>query len=128
MSKIVRIDRDKVYTSYYAVARCNIPNFLCTAISLRIPDNFKGTILRELAPSESLLKAYKYGGISEEEYIETYKFETLSKLNAKEIYERVKGQVLLCYCGKGKFCHRHIILDWLREELGDDIIGGELDL
>lgn len=121
----VILKRDKVYTSYYAKACKIVPDFRLVGISIGIPDNFNGQILRELNPSKELLYRFKNGLCTENEYIETYKTETLSRLNPSTIYEKVKGKVLLCYCGQGS-CHRHLVIDWLRENLGDSIIGGEI--
>jgi uncharacterized protein YeaO (DUF488 family) len=120
------LDRNKVYSSYYAYACKHLPSWRLVSISIDIPQNFEGDILRELNPSNSLLYNYKNNLITDEEYEKTYRFETLSKLNPEEIYNKVKGKVILCYCGKDKFCHRHIVMKWLQENLGEEIIGGEV--
>lgn len=130
MSKLseetVIIRNDKVYTSYYARACKIIPDRRLVAISIGIPDNFKGSICRELNPSQSLLYKYKQGLITDEQYAEVYENETLSKLNPYEMYNILKGKVALCYCGKDSFCHRKLVLNWLEKYLGPNIIGGEL--
>lgn len=121
----VVIRKDKVYSSYYAKACKIIPDFRLVAISIGIPDNFNGEILRELNPSKELLYRYKNKLCDEEEYIKTYTDETLNKVNSSKIYEKLKGKVILCYC-KDTFCHRHIVIDWLKREIGQSIIGGEI--
>ena len=122
----VVIKRDKVYTSYYARACRIVPDRRLVAISIGIPDGFNGHIIRELNPSEKLLMDYKNGRCSDEEYIERYTSDVLDKLNPIDIYNKVKGKVMLCYCGKDKFCHRKLVIEWLKQHLGEDIIGNEL--
>lgn len=120
------IKNDKVYTSYYARACKIVPDRRLVAISLGIPDNFNGEIYRELNPTVKLLSDYKSGLITKEEYTDIYLNQVLSKLNPLEVYNRLKGKVALCYCGKGSFCHRIVMLNWLGNNLGADIVGGEL--
>lgn len=124
--EIVVIDNNRVYTSYYARACKILPNKRLVAISLGVPDYFQGEILRELNPIYSLLVGYKNRSITEEQYKDQYNFETLSKLNPAEIYNKLKGKVMLCHCGKDKFCHRHLVMEWLKENLGEEIIGNEI--
>jgi uncharacterized protein YeaO (DUF488 family) len=130
MSKLenetVVIKNDKIYTSYYARACKIIPDRRLVAISRGIPDNFGGSTFRELNPSQDLLFSYKQGIINEQEYEERYNVETLSKLNPLDIYNKLKGKVLLCYCGKDKFCHRQLVIKWLETHLGTEVIGGEV--
>ena len=120
------INKNKVYTSYYARACKIIPDYKLIAISIGIPENFGGEIMRELNPSQNLLYSYKKGNISDSEYENIYFNETLKSLDANIIYNRLKGKVILCYCGKESFCHRHLVLKWLEQELGKDVIGYEI--
>lgn len=123
---VVKLDKDKVYTSYYARACKIIPDWRLVAISRGIPDNFGGAIMRELNPSQELLYNYKNGNISDEEYSEIYFNETLKSLNPEDIYNKLKGKVILCYCGKDSFCHRHLVIEWLEQNLGSEVIGNEI--
>lgn len=122
----VVISRDKVYSSYYARACRIVPDRRLVAISIGIPDNFGGEIMRELNPPESLLFDYKNGLCSDTEYIERYKNSVLNNLDVEEIYNKLKGKVILCYCGKDKFCHRKLVINWISEHLGKDKVGYEL--
>ena len=122
----VIIKRDKVYTSYYARACRIVPDRRLAAISIGIPDGFNGQIIRELNPSEKLLMDYKNNRCSDEEYIDRYKSDVLDKLNPVDIYNKVKGKVMLCYCGKDKFCHRKLVIEWLEQHLGEEVVGNEL--
>lgn len=122
----VTLSKDKVYSSYYARACKIFPYWRLIAISIGIPDNFDGEILRELNPPQQLLFDYKNGLCDEQEYTERYYSSVLNRLDPLEIYNKVKGKVILCYCGKDSFCHRRIVLNWLQDNLGEDIIGGEI--
>lgn len=120
------LNKDKVYTSYYARACKILPDRRLVAISIGIPEGFKGEILRELNPSVTLLSKYKNGELSDKEYEQIYYTETLSKLNATEVYNKLKGKCALCFCGSNKFCHRILLIKWLIHNLGDEIYGGEI--
>lgn len=127
MDKIVAtLDKNKVYSSYYARACKIFPSWRMVAISISIPEGFDGIILRELNPTQQLLYDYKNDLCDEHEYEERYYSNVLSRLDAKSIYEKVKGKVILCYCGKDKFCHRKLVLKWLADNLGENVVGGEI--
>jgi len=50
---------------------------------------------------------------------------TERKLTPKQVVEELQeGSVLLCYEGPGKFCHRHVVAEWL--ERGTDVKVTEL--
>lgn len=114
----VRIDNSKVYTSAYRYATKVFPKHRLVGISIGVPDYFEGDTYRKLNPTKELLMEYKYGNMTKEEYTEIYIREVLSKLDAKEIYNKFRGRVLLCYCEPGDFCHRNIVVKWLNNELG----------
>lgn len=122
----VVIKNNKIYTSYFARASKIIPDRRLVSIALTSPEGWKGTYFRDLNPSPSLLSNYKNGRVSTEEYKETYYFETLRLLSPEEVYNSLKGKVLCCWEKSDSFCHRHIVIEWLRENLGEDIIGGEI--
>ena len=111
--------------------------------SEKIDFNFmsNGTKCTELYPSAELLQGYKLGTINEKEYISTYA-KQLSKLDVKSllyyIYNKCAGGgpnpdgegwflnprtedkayekhlVFVCVEGPDKFCHRHIVAEWLK--------------
>ena len=120
------LDRNKVYSSYYARACKIIPDWRLVSISIGIPDNFNGEIMRELNPPKQLLYDYKNGLCNEDEYTERYMSNVLSQLNPLDIYNKIKGKVILCYCGRDSFCHRRLVLKWLENNFGKDVIGGEI--
>lgn len=121
----VVIKNDKVYSSYYARACKIIPDSRLVAISVTVPDGFKGSQYKELNPHSSLLYEYKNGLCTWDDYVDRYKKGTLSLLDPYEVYNKLKGKVILCYCAKTK-CHRYIVIDWLRENIGEEAVGDEL--
>ena len=59
-------------------------------------------------------------------YVEAF-CEQLDKLDAEDIVKKLhklthdEEPVLMCHCGKDKFCHRHIVAEWLELETGQII-------
>ena len=75
-----------------------------------------------------LLDDYKRGAITEERYAEIYTNQLeLLKENEVDIMVVLEKQmqgidtILLCYEGKDKFCHRHLLAEWLNDKYGLDI-------
>ena len=68
---------------------------------------------------------------SEEKFIIEYN-NMLNDLNSKNVLEHLNfltagvEPILMCKCGKTKFCHRHLVAEWLERESG--IIIQELNL
>lgn len=120
------LSNDKVYTSYFARACKILPNRRIISISLSSPLGFEGGFYRPLNPSESLLRWYKAGLITPEQYKEQYYFETLNRLDPEKVYMAVRGRAMCCWETPDKFCHRKIVLDWLKDNLGEDKIGQEI--
>lgn len=109
-------------TSYFAKYRGDNSIAICA----RPPIWFMGKEYRKLAPKNWFLWEYKKGKITEEKYIELYYEQVLNKLDAKKVYHDLielagEDAVLVCWCGKDKFCHRHIISEWFKKELGIEI-------
>lgn len=107
-----------ITTSYFKNIR-NVNNPI--SISRFPPNWYNGECFIELAPTKELLFDKKQGKINNEEYTIRYHNETLSQLNPQEIYDKLDGYTLLCYEEKGKFCHRHLVKNWLEYELGVEI-------
>tara|TARA_B100000768_G_scaffold69069_1_gene66477 strand:+ start:276 stop:620 length:345 start_codon:yes stop_codon:yes gene_type:complete len=82
---------------------------------------------KALAPNYKLINSFKKKLISEDKFIVLYK-EQLSELNPKNVIEHLNfitgdfEPVLMCHCAKTKFCHRHLVADWLEKELGVNIV------
>jgi len=101
-------------TSYFAKSKNN-PN--AVAITSGKPKWFKGKYYPLLGPPMQLVKDLKSGKINEQEYTKLY-LECIKKRNfvpTKVLKDLGNDAILLCYEGKDKFCHRHIVAKWLRE-------------
>lgn len=73
---------------------------------------------RLMAPTWNMVKAYKSGTLTEEEYTRLYTF-TLGQ-QKEEILKYIssfKNVALVCYCPAGAFCHRVILAKWLDKHL-----------
>lgn len=107
----------RIYTSYFGNMR-NIPEEICPiSIARYTPNGMDISSYPPLFPSEELLYAYKTDKLTTDQYIETYKLETLRWLNSNEVKDQLmkisggRDIVLLCY-EKNGFCHREIIRSW----------------
>jgi len=80
---------------------------------------YNGECYPQLAPKMSFGKVWhdNVGILSEEEinryYIEEYYKQVLSKLNPDKIYNKFSNSILLSFEEYDKFCHRHIVAEWL---------------
>ena len=119
-------------TSYFAnFKKLDRSKYIGVSIALYTPDSIFHHIL-DFAPSKSLLMRYKQGLVNEEQYTKEYTEQldelfddgsmvnTLSYLNNLEKGFN-KEIILLCYEGKGKFCHRHILSKYIKEKFDLDI-------
>ena len=81
------------------------------------PPFYKGRMFTKLGPKKWFLDKYKKDG-DEEFYKKQYQKEVLDKLDPKQIFKELgKNSILLCWEGKGKFCHRHLVARWLEKHL-----------
>ena len=88
------------------------------AICLYPPKGWTGLVAKELCPSKSLLewwKNCKQTPLDVGTYTKRYYKETLSKLDPDEIYKKYNNKLLVCFESYDKFCHRHLVAEWLRE-------------
>jgi hypothetical protein len=76
------------------------------------------------APYKDVLYAYKRGEVTDEQYTAIY----LDKLTARlrgfpedfqTFLEKPGPLAVACYCTAGKFCHRHLFVDFIKT-VGDD--------
>jgi hypothetical protein len=75
---------------------------------------------KRLSPKLSTLMNYKKGKITDTEYI--FEFDkVLNELLPMNIVTDILNdnddKVLVCYCGNDKFCHRHLVAEWLEDKL-----------
>ena len=91
------------------------------SIAGKAPDFFKGPKYPSLAPKYEMFMDWKKGKIDNFEYTKIFK-EKLNSLDSHAVKRFLisfdKDVVLLCYEKSGNFCHRHIVADWIEENLG----------
>jgi len=101
-------------TSYYAKSAKN-PN--AVSIAAKCPEWYKGREYKQLAPKYWFFKKYKDDG-DQEFYTKQYYKEVLDLLDPKKVFEDLgENAVILCWEKSDKFCHRHIVAEWLRKKL-----------
>ena len=106
-------------TSYFALSSNHPKAVSIAAIS---PKTFKGREYKKLAPKFWFFKKYKEDK-DEKFYTEQYWKGVLNLLNPQEVYNELgEDAVLLCWEGKGKFCHRHLVADWFKQKLGMEVM------
>lgn len=69
---------------------------------------------RKLAPTWGMVWGHKHGNISDEEYKEQYIH--VLEIPFDELLEFAKDTrsvTFVCYCADGKFCHTHLLIDYL---------------
>lgn len=115
-----------IYTSYFSKVSAlpnKLPNgFVAISIAGKSPSWYSGAKYRILAPKYWFYAKYKEDGDSDY-YTEQYYKEVLNNLNAdrvvNDLYRLKKGIsgdiVLLCYESPSKFCHRHLVAEWLNK-------------
>lgn len=90
-----------------------------------------------LAPTWDLLSRYKSNQISDNDYTEEYYGLLFDRyLDAQPMFDSLGKDgdfVIACYCGAGKFCHRHLLATFLvnntdNEYAGEILADGSLTL
>ena len=109
-------------TSYFAKSSSHPA---AVSIAGKAPPGYKGKRYPKLAPSKELVVKLKKDG-NTAYYTECYYREVLDGLDPLTTYSELKNlatdeAVLLCWEGKGKFCHRHLVADWLNKNGAGDI-------
>ncbi len=103
-------------TSYFANHRkLKEVGFEVVSIARFPPGSCKG--IPDFAPPEDLVRGSKSGTLSEEDYKACYikMLDSIPVSRALELVRILKegNYALCCFCGKDKFCHRHLLADWL---------------
>ena len=101
-------------TSYYAKSAKNLN---AVSIAAKCPDWYKGREYKKLAPKYWFFKKFKEDG-DEEFYTKQFYKEVLDLLDPKKVFDDLgENAIMLCWEKTGKFCHRHIVADWLTKKL-----------
>ncbi len=105
-----------LYTSYFGRVKNMNPDLLF-AVTASKPEFFNGKHLKCVAPDYKWVDDYKHGRITDLQYTNLY-INYLNN-NKENIISQIKSlpdnSMLLCYEVNGKFCHRHILAKWLRQ-------------
>ena len=108
----------EMHTSYFANIK-NLPeNFCPISIAGKPIDGWEGSQYKVLAPKYQTWLNYKNGG-REEDYIIEYKRtvldQTTREKTVSDLLRLADGKIpcLICYESPGKFCHRHLVAEWL---------------
>lgn len=113
-----------IFTSSFSVARgLDSSRYCVVSIARFVPRGFKGVRCLAFAPSKELLSDYKEG-LSESSYKSRYLKELGCASHVHEVFESLvpfcKGRdlVLCCYESADKFCHRHLLADFVKSRWG----------
>ena len=116
---------NKIYTSYFANWRNFPEGSLKIGVTRFPPAYWEDEInLAVLAPSEDLLRRYKNRQIDEYVFKTIYLTELADRgLASKTVRDllmsvaKKRDIVLCCYEKPEEFCHRHILAEWLGEDV-----------
>lgn len=92
------------------------------AISEITPGWYHGRVYPPLFPPRNLIRNYKRGLISKEDYTMWYYKKVLARQDPYDVVDMVgEDAILLCWEGADKFCHRRIVAGWLEAGLSISI-------
>jgi len=109
-----------IYTGYYSkIKEYTNAGLKLLSISRTKPGFVKNCIdVPPLFPDEKILWGYKKGDIDEMEYTSKY-LEQLENIGIDKILKTIEifgdDVVLLCWESPEKFCHRHILADYINK-------------
>ena len=109
-------------TSYFSYIAKH-PELLskCFAISNGVVPNWGGEKYHKLVPPWPIVQAYKSNGDSDK-FSKAYQYCVLKDLDPQEVLgELGEDAILICWEGKDKFCHRHLVAQWLMQHLNTTV-------
>ena len=109
-----------IYTSYFGALKKLPQDFAPIAICGKMMFPWSGLRYPKLAPKRAFFDEWKRTG-DNDYYIQHFYDEVLLPLNPREVIselfdlvgDRKKTICLMCYETPEKFCHRHLVADWL---------------
>ena len=119
---VILLNNQLIKTANFNILKKNdIPG----AISIDLfPSNFSQVKFeyKGLAPNYKLLNSFKKKKISEEKFISLFN-DQLNELNPKNVLDHLESitgdfePVIMCHGPKTKFCYRHLVADWIVNNL-----------
>lgn len=120
-----------MFTGYFAkLKNYQKANLTPISIAAKAPIWYKGDEYKKLAPKWSFYSEWKNGSHKGDNdyYIKHFKEEVLDKLDPEQVLKELEGFsgvsedniILLCYEKTGTFCHRHLVADWLNQNIKRD--------
>lgn len=101
-------------TTYFAKAKSLPVSDDLVSIARVTPQGFKGRVMPQLMPSSNLLWRAKNNLCTQAEYVKEFT-QQLAKLDIHVIAKELgPNAIMICYEGKGRFCHRHLVAEWLQ--------------
>ena len=110
------------YTTYFSNVKNLPPNIVPISIAAKPPAGWTGLEYKKLAPNWSFFSVWRETQ-DNDYYIEHFQKEILDELNVLAVVRDLctaallKGTVtdiaLVCYESPEKFCHRHLVSEWL---------------
>ena len=120
-----------IYTGYYSqMKKYRQMGMIPVSIAYLTPQWYDGEVCFELAPSRTLLKRWKQGEITEEEYKEQYTQFLDNDVQWSKVWKKLKqistkyknsDLVLCCFEKSEDFCHRHVLAEYLTDT-GIDVV------
>lgn len=107
-----------IYTSYFAKMK-KYPNMEFFSIARFTPRGIHIPTIQDLVPEENLIREFKAGRITEDEYRRIY-FQQLATINRLKLGNFLQEECIVCYEKTGAFCHRHLVAEWL-QSVGFDV-------
>ena len=115
-----------VFTSYWQNPRLGGWDGQVVGISRGVPRwhlPYRYTRLPALFPGHELLAGYRAEKITSEQYAPVY-LQHLNTLGVEKVISLIESKydgrplALVCWCAPSKFCHRHLLAQWLEEQCG----------
>ena len=126
-----------IYTSYFAnlknIIELNNTNIISIAgkssdefVRLAFKNPLNVFQYKKLAPKYWWWKEWHDNNLSNDWYIEKYNETVLSKLNPEKVYNELtnnneRDAVLLCWESKNRFCHRHLVSNWIEKSINIEV-------
>ena len=116
----------RIYTSYFANGKkLSAAGVRMVGITLYPPKWFNGPNLKQVAPTYAI---FNISDAPDEIYNARFRKEVLARVNAQQFVQKLQqltgghDVALCCYERPDEKCHRHLVGQWLEEQLGIKVI------